>query len=194
MKRRRTRRRRGGRGKGRGHLQITSGECTDQRCVAMATDTLAVGEQINWCEFLQFITRKCLNWISLLVAPEAFNVRVFHFWSAALNHAVAACYVRRHARQRSCQGALNAKWDMGFHGKWITSKFLFGFMKLDRIFGGDDSLIEQKESGIALCTLFWLRGICYDTWLSAHGEGLHAPNLSFSLTAGKSIGDPWKPY
>lgn len=111
----------------------------------MAIDTLAVGEQINWCEFLQFITRKCLNWIFLLVAPEAFNVRVFHFWSAPLNHAAAACYVRRHARQRSCQGALNAKWDMCFHGKWITSKFLFGFMKLDRIFGGDDSLIEKKK-------------------------------------------------
>lgn len=161
----------------------------------MAIDTLAVGEQINWCEFLQFITRKCLNWIFLLVAPEAFNVRVFHFWSAPLNHAAAACYVRRHARQRSCQGALNAKWDMCFHGKWITSKFLFGFMKLDRIFGGDDSLIEQKKkSRIAFSTLFRLRGICYNTWLCAHGEGLRALYLPFSLTVGKSIGDPWKPY
>lgn len=111
----------------------------------MAIDTLAVGEQINWCEFPQFIRRKCLNWIFLLVAPEAFNVRVFHFWSAPLNHAAAACYVRRHARQRSCQGALNAKWDMCFHGKWITSKFLFRFMRLDWIFGGGDSLIEKKK-------------------------------------------------
>lgn len=162
----------------------------------MAIDTLAVGEQINWCEFLQFITRKCLNWIFLLVAPEAFNVGVFHFWSAPLNHAAAACYVRRHARQRSCQGALNAKWGMCFHGKWITSKFLFRFMRLDWIFGGGGWFInrKKKKSGIALRTLFRLRGICYDTWLSAHGEGLRAPYLSFSLTVGKSIGDPWKPY
>lgn len=53
----------------------------------------------------------------------------------ALKHAEKAFYARRHARQRHCQGALNAKWNMSFQRKSVKSTFQLRFMKLNRIFG-----------------------------------------------------------